>query len=76
MFKQGSGVVGGDASSTEETPERGRGCVVGGDESTEETSPPSRISSEGGDVLLVVMRQRKHPLRLVFRAREGVCRWW
>jgi len=41
---------------------------VGGDASTEEP-PPSHVSSEGGGG---GCRQRKHPLRLAFQAREGV----
>ena len=44
----------------------------GGGVSTEKLPPPSRVSSEGGVVMVVmVCRQRKYPLRLAFRAREG-----
>ena len=72
MFKQGSGVVGGDAS-TEETPCPSRVSSEGGGVllvvmgRQQRKPPPSCISSEGGGVSLVVIcQQRKHPLHLVF----------
>ena len=38
----------------------------------ERQPPPSSISSKGGDVVVVVCQQKKHPLHLAFRAREGL----
>jgi len=72
------GGVGGGGVSTENPSvsqfKRGRGwwwCV------DRRNTPPSRISSEGGVVMVVmVCRQRNHPLRLAFRAREGWWWWW